>query len=311
MDLASQQRAAPHGRGVAGRGQVRGTGSLRKGLDGRGGAGAKSHRRGTWGHLQYSDCLPATHGAHLRRPTRRPKQSPAAQERTRRSGWGGCRRCFSGNFPKQNIFVSVLKALKSSEQSTAACGPRDGDFSAASGCPETRWARGMDAPEKVPNRTLPALSPGQSNTGQHAVLRPNAARPRPVNGSSLHNVCNTLQVSVKEQADSFGSWAPSPGADAGRVTRGGPKEGRGRGFAPGRRSGCSFGEAGKAVTGQRRGSPVARATVANREGPRNKDAEPADSIFRDSLGGLSPRSQRPLHLGCAPYEEAPHLRLVC
>lgn len=71
MDLASQQRAAPHGRGVVGRGQVRGTGSLRKGLDGRGGAGAKSHRRGTWGHLQYSDCLPATHGAHLRRPTRR------------------------------------------------------------------------------------------------------------------------------------------------------------------------------------------------------------------------------------------------
>lgn len=37
----------------------------------RGRAGTKSHRRGTWGHLQYSDCLPATHGAHLRRPTRR------------------------------------------------------------------------------------------------------------------------------------------------------------------------------------------------------------------------------------------------
>lgn len=63
--------------------------------------------------------LTATHGAHLRRPTRRLR----AQERTRRSRRGGCQRRFSGNFPKwENIFVPVLKALKGSEQSTAACG---------------------------------------------------------------------------------------------------------------------------------------------------------------------------------------------
>lgn len=34
----------------------------------------------------------------------------------------------------------------------------------------------------------------------------------------------TLQVSVKEQADSFGSWAPSLGADAGSVTCGKTEE---------------------------------------------------------------------------------------